>query len=631
MPRFILVSLLVLIGFFTYSRLVFLAHTWAPPNDPAIDVFTQMEFSADQGLSWTPVLLPHEWQLESFPIEDGWYRHHFQLETLPVTLVTLYLPNLSQNVAAYLNGVEVGNGGKLDTPIARNWPRPLAFTVAPEVLHVGQNELLIWVISQPPGQGLLGPIYLGDRDLLDQAYANRVSLKVNVPMASVVILSIFSILLCTITLRRRKETEYAWGGAGLLFLAGHSLPMLVSRIPVSDFLWDWWRQACMGFAVVCLLIFNHRYLGVRSPRIERIAMGAVILSASIGLFIGLSGRESLYFRWGGHHWATLSILIAMVPTLVLLRAVLVDRDPQKILMMGAGGMLFAFGTHDVLFVMGFLSRQNGFLVHFASPVVALIFTFILFDRFVRANHEADELNRTLEMRISQKGDELASTYERVRRLEREAVISQERERFNRDLHDGLGGYLAGALAMAEKSADNESDLVSTLKDATEEMRLMIDSAEASGDDLGMILGTLRPKLERQLQQSGFELEWVVHDTQAVDELGPSDAMQLVRIAQESVSNAIKHSGGSRLRISLKDGDKGDVVLRFDSDGQCERTHRPGGHGMANLRQRARQLGCEITIEPCSELGGLAVILTWSAITSIDLKLFANAVPVVQEE
>ena len=91
---------------------------------------------------------------------------------------------------------------------------------------------------------------------------------------------------------------------------------------------------------------------------------------------------------------------------------------QKIVMLGAGSMLFVFGAHDALFVAGYLSMQNGYLVHYASPIVALIFTAILFGRFARASRMAEELNRTLEQRIAEKSAELTSTYQRLQQLVR---------------------------------------------------------------------------------------------------------------------------------------------------------------------------------------------------------------------
>lgn len=603
-------SIAVVIG---YSWLVYYVHD-LHPDEAGITTFSTAEFTTGSSAKWEPVELTHDWLKNDLIISEGWYRLRFELDMLPVTLTALYIPKLSQNLAVYLNGVEVGNGGSFETSIARNWPRPLMFELAPEFFVRGRNEITLWLVSEPIGRGMLGDIYLGDREILDQAYAMRNSLKVTMPTAYSVVLVIFAVFLSSITFRNRKDTQYAWLAACMLGLTGHSLPMLVTHIPVSSFYWEWWRHICMGFSLVFILIFINRFVGINKDVRESVAFTMVSVLAFVGLLFGLFGLESAYYAWAGTIWGGISVLIGTIPMYTLTKLLIRDKDPQKVMMLASGTMMFFFGAHDALFVAGVLSRENGFLVHYASPMVAIIFTTILFTRFVRASIEAEELNKLLEYRVQQKTQELAQTYQRLQIMERERLIAQERERFNRDLHDGLGGYLAGALAIAERSTGEQSSLVSTLRDATDEMRLMIDSAEASGADLGMIVGTMRPKLERLLNNAGFDLKWTVQDTHPVKELGPSSAMQLVRIAQEAVCNAIKHSGGSLMHIKLANSACGQVALSISDNGDCQNLNRTCGNGMRNMRLRAEKINACVSTDQAGELGGLTLTVILPADT-----------------
>lgn len=605
--RFSGLTVLYLALYISYAWLVFYFHG-RMPDDTQVTRFTAAEFAPESDSEWKPVTLTHDWRQKNLDITEGWYRFRFELTTLPVTLTSLYIPQLSQNLAVFLNGVEVGNGGSFETPITRNWPRPLIFALAPEFFVQGSNEIVVWLVSEPAGRGVLGDIYLGDRDILTTAYKQRNILKVTWPTASAVVLVIFAILLSSITFRNREDTQYAWLAASMIAMTGHSLPMLMTRIPVPSFYWEWWQHVCIGFSLVCILIFANRFMGVKRDKRETLAWMAVSLLAVVSLLFGLTGNQAIYYPWAGATWGGLSVLLGTFPVYSLTKVMLKDKDPQKIMMLGAGCMMFYFGALDEMFVAGLTSRENGYLVHFASPVVAFVFTAILFSRFVSASQEAAKLNRELESRVRQKTQELELTYNRLKAMEREQLLAQERERFNRDLHDGLGGYLAGALAMAERTSGSESSLVTTLQDATDEMRLMIDSAEASGADLGMIVGTLRPKLERQLNSAGFTLQWEVLDTRRVKELGPSAAMQMVRIAQELVCNAIKHSGGSVVQIRLADSADGGVALSFSDNGTCQRLSRAQGNGMRNLHTRAAKLEAQLLLDPYGELGGLTATL-----------------------
>lgn len=592
--------------FIGYSWLVFYLHD-VQPNETLVTRFSEAEFTPGSNSEWTPVELTHDWRQNSLTVADGWYRLKFELGTLPVASTALYIPKLSQNLAVYLNGVEVGNGGSFETPITRNWPRPLIFPVAPEFFVEGRNEIIIWLVSEPSGRGVLGEIYMGDRDVLNRAYNKRNLLKITLPAAFAVVQVILAFLLASITYRNRKDSQYAWLGAAMLGLTGHSLPMLMPRIPVPSFYWEWFQHCSIGFTLLFVVIFANRFVGVTKDVRETIAFFIVALLALTSLLMGLTGYESTYYAWAGAVWGALSVLLATLPTYSLTKVMIRDKDPQNAMMLGSGCMMLFFGAQDELFVAGLTSSENGYLVHYASPVVAIIFTAILFSRFVRTSLAAEKLNVELEMRVQQKSMELEDTHQRLRAMEREQLLAQERERFNRDLHDGLGGYLAGALALAERASGKQSSLVSTLQDATDEMRLMIDSAEASGADLGMIVGTMRPKLERQLNSAGFKLLWTVLDTHHVNELGPSAAMQLVRIAQELVCNAVKHSGGSLMRIRLANSECGNrVALCFSDNGTCQHLFRERGNGMRNIGIRADLLDAQITFEPCGELGGLTV-------------------------
>lgn len=101
-----------------------------------------------------------------------------------------------------------------------------------------------------------------------------------------------------------------------------------------------------------------------------------------------------------------------------------------------------------------------------------------------------------------------------------------------------------------------------------------------------------------------------------EHLNSERALQLLRIVQEAVSNAIQHGGADRVRVSLR-GDTGHLELEVADnghgidpldDGPTERpirAHRFGGIGLKNMAYRARRIGGRLQIGSCSD-GGTVV-------------------------
>ena len=138
------------------------------------------------------------------------------------------------------------------------------------------------------------------------------------------------------------------------------------------------------------------------------------------------------------------------------------------------------------------------------------------------------------------------------------------------------------------------------------MRLMLDTAEAMGEDVGMILGPLREKLQRQADAAGFQLIWQIEDTTPVHPM-PGVALNLIRIVQEAFANALRHSNGNRICISVYETDS-TLRLEIADNGVCNTVSRLDGHGIHNIRKRATEIGASIEFETNGALGGLAVVL-----------------------
>jgi signal transduction histidine kinase len=217
-------------------------------------------------------------------------------------------------------------------------------------------------------------------------------------------------------------------------------------------------------------------------------------------------------------------------------------------------------------------------------------------RFVQAHEESAALNGELEQRVDEKHRELEESYEKLRALEKEQTIAAERDRIMRDLHDGLGGHLVSALALVEGN-EHVQTVEEILRDALEDLRLVIDSLDPDSEDLPVLLGIMRMRIEKRISGRGLRFDWQVSDVPAISRFGPEMALQILRIVQEAFTNVMKHAHATT--ITVRSGETNGstergVFLEIRDDGQGIR-EGTRGRGLDNMRWRARVIGGKLDV------------------------------------
>lgn len=224
------------------------------------------------------------------------------------------------------------------------------------------------------------------------------------------------------------------------------------------------------------------------------------------------------------------------------------------------------------------------------------------------------------------------------RAERDRLIAaaisaqeDERRRIAFDLHDGVTTVLA-SLAFHL----NAADLAACDPRGMAEARTQIAAAQQLADfayhqtraaitglhslvlaELGLV-AALESLVQGVTPDCGAEVDLLTDPAQAVEDIPTHAAAALYRIAQEALSNAVRHAGADRIVLSLRRTADALVLActddgrGFDSEGM--RTLRaapedPGRHhfGLSSIEQRAALLGADLRLE--SELGrGTRVIV-----------------------
>ncbi len=186
---------------------------------------------------------------------------------------------------------------------------------------------------------------------------------------------------------------------------------------------------------------------------------------------------------------------------------------------------------------------------------------------------------------------------------------EERRRLRRDLHDGLGPRLAALtlrldtahdlLADDPQAAALLTDLAERMAEAVADIRRLVYALRPPTlDDLGLI-GALHQAAD-SYRPGGLRINVVVRGPE-VSLLPPLPAAVEVaayRIAQEALTNVVKHAGARCCTIRLTfEAASGTLLVEVDDDGGGIVAGRTGGIGLHSMRERAEELGGVCTVTP----------------------------------
>jgi signal transduction histidine kinase len=227
---------------------------------------------------------------------------------------------------------------------------------------------------------------------------------------------------------------------------------------------------------------------------------------------------------------------------------------------------------------------------------------------------------TLVRELDRRVDERTAAYEREmverRRLDEEIaqVADRERRRLGHDLHDKLGQHLTGtalaAQVLKEKLAarccpetNDAEKLVQCLEegiDFTRNLARGFFSPELRAEGLVVALQNLAETISEQ-----SDIKCVLHGDELIPIHDATVANQLYRIAQEAVTNSIKHAGASHIHIRLAmDGSELCLSIVDDGVGFPDKP-RSEGLGLHLMRHAAALSGGSFNIRRNGGRGTIA--------------------------
>jgi two-component system, NarL family, sensor histidine kinase UhpB len=193
---------------------------------------------------------------------------------------------------------------------------------------------------------------------------------------------------------------------------------------------------------------------------------------------------------------------------------------------------------------------------------------------------------------------------------RTALAAQEGERLRvaRELHDEIGQTLTAVTIQAERAADGDPAL------AAQALRRVADGVRESLDEVRRIARELRPEALDDLglvnalialcnrigAQDGLVVKRELQSK--LPALSPDVELVIYRIAQEGLTNALRHSGAGAATVSLA-ADAETLTLTVTDDGKGMPPHLPSDTaGIAGMRERALLVGGRLSIKSRPDQG-----------------------------
>jgi signal transduction histidine kinase len=287
------------------------------------------------------------------------------------------------------------------------------------------------------------------------------------------------------------------------------------------------------------------------------------------------------------------------------------------------GLAFPIQNEGRFFgVLEFFTRQplglDGDLLNMMTAIGSEI------GQFNQRRIAEEELHRAhdeLEIRVQRRTAELKAANAKLqtaiferKRLENELleITEKERRRIALDLHDDLGQKLSGIALMTKGLENKLTKLKADTAQEAARIHALVQETMSHASDLAHDLATLDlqkktlPEALTQLTEHARELfgiccEFVHHGN--VPSLDPSTVMQLYKIAQEALTNAIKHGKSTHVNIGL-DTEPERLSISIENTGLPfpDLEHRSTGMGLRIMNYRASLIGGTLDIKAKGENG-----------------------------
>ena len=201
---------------------------------------------------------------------------------------------------------------------------------------------------------------------------------------------------------------------------------------------------------------------------------------------------------------------------------------------------------------------------------------------------------------------LAQAHEELLAVQAERAKQEERRLLLQDLHDGVGSQLATARLSMSGGHLTLEEGATLLSECLADLHLVADTLGSPDNSLPRLLANYRYRCERRLAHERARIHWHLRLADCPP-LPERTLLQLLRILQEGLNNALEHAQARHIQIVVKFEREEGLTLSVVDDGVGLPAEIRYGRGLGNMERRARDIGGRLILT--RQAPGTRLVLT----------------------
>ncbi|WOE42934.1 sensor histidine kinase [Acinetobacter chinensis] len=553
---------------------------------------------------WEKVSLPDTWS-ERWHNYNGavWYRikwdWHCDHDAHLQEPVVFSVKSINSAGAVFLNGDLLWSDKNLSGSLSRSWNMPRYWILPIAGLNQGKNEVLIFIKGyafQLPGLGAVG---FNNVQKNYEIHKDRVWNQRTMFLISIIMSATLGVFCFVIWLFRREDQTFAlFALSSLFWILFISSVLRTETLPLMTTLQDAQFTMIVLVCYICsFCLYLMRFIDKKFPRIE----------ISIAVLTGISILGLLFTDM--NNTASFHSLIFLCYLVLLLLCILYvfyitirTRKLEYILLSLAMLVILIIGCVD----LGILTL-NHFknlppLVPYTSSVITLFIVVVLSMRLTRSIKRIELFNHELEVKIQHVSDDLKSSLMEKHGLELKNVRLQERIHLSHDLHDVLGASIVRSMIMVDQSKENFSNqhFLSMLKLLRDDLRQIIDSGSSAGvavpENPLLWIAPVRHRFSQLMDEMDINSSWSLPSQWKIQPTA-LQCLTLIRVLEESLTNIVKHSYATEVKVVMDIPDSTQIVLIVVDNGvgfDVDCVLKQGmSVGMRSMQLRLEKIGASL--------------------------------------
>ena len=566
---------------FLFFIFFFISKTNAVPISPTIqDICTAKieKISVTQGSGQTGESFPQSgWRsVEKLPDywskewknnqKSAWYSIDwtYLCPTNTHTAQQLVIENINMAAQIFLNDELIYQDQYLTDPISRNWHLPQQWLLPAASLKSGKNQLIIHVIGVPTQKAGLGRLYIGSPQKMQPIYQHHLTEKRTLTILNIMINLVIALLCILVWLFDRRNKSFIWFSILGCFW---TMYLIIAMYPKPIFHLNNLQVDQLHLIVFCF------YVTFSCIAIWRFAKQKfIVVERALWAFVAISSMTILFtpehFQPVIHQVIfVLAVLIFVLKCITYPYIAYRSKVPEGYFLAFVQISFLPIAFNDAYYMM---TLEGSVLSPYTAPITSLFIGFVLALRLSNNAKRIENFNKTLEDTVRNAQSELSTLLNQQHALALDNVKLQERIHLAQDLHDGIGGSIVRSIILVDHHEHIEKQqMLSILKLLRNDLRQVIDTSASldtkTPENPILWVASIRHRFVQIFEEMDIQSTWTVAPTWVITPT-PLQCLTLLRVAEEALTNIVKHSHANCVEVKLHQHQQ-QLILEIHDNGQ----------------------------------------------------------------